>query len=115
MRPRALAWLVVSLAMHAGAPAVAQTPAERPGYLGRAVSKTDRDVRVSVAVLSDEEGEAVYGARLAAMSIQPVWVEVAKAGVQTYGLLSPGIEPHTMTKAPLELMGAATSNWSPRV
>jgi hypothetical protein len=94
MRTRALAWLVVSLALHASAPAIAQTSAERPGYLERAVSKTDRDVGVSVVVLSDEEGEAVYGAPLAAMSIQPVWVEVANDGDQTYWLLSPGIDPN---------------------
>ena len=86
--------VLLVLALVAGPDSIAQSTAARPGYLERVVSKSDRDVRLSVAVLSDEESEVVYGAPLAAMSIQPVWVEVANDGDRAYWLLSPGIDPN---------------------
>jgi hypothetical protein len=51
-------------------------------------------VQVSVAVLSDIESEALYGAPLADKSIQPVWVKVENMGDRAYWLLSPGLDPN---------------------
>jgi hypothetical protein len=94
MNKRALAWPVVVLALLAGTPSIAQTSDTRPGYLRRESSRTDQDVQVSVAVLSDRESEALYGAPLAKKSIQPVWVKVENRGDRAYWLLSPGLDPN---------------------
>lgn len=94
MNKRALNWPVLVLALLAGTPAIAQTSDAEPGYLTRESSRTDRDVQVSVAVLSDRESEALYGARLAKKSIQPVWVKVENNGDRAYWLLSPGLDPN---------------------
>lgn len=93
MNTRALTWPVVVLALLAGTPSVAQTSEARLGFLSRAASRTDQDVQVSVAVLSDIESEALYGAPLADRSIQPVWVKVENKGDRAYWLLSPGLDP----------------------
>ncbi len=93
MNTRALTWPVVVLALLAGTPSVAQTSEARLGFLSRAASRTDQDVQVSVAVLSDIESEALYGAPLADKSIQPVWVKVENKGDRAYWLLSPGLDP----------------------
>lgn len=94
MNKRALNWPVLVLALLAGMPSIAQTSDARPGYLTRESSRTDQDVQVSVAVLSDRESEALYGARLAKKSIQPVWVKVENRGDRAYWLLSPGLDPN---------------------
>jgi LssY C-terminus len=100
MNKRALNWpilvlaLLALLALLAGTPLVAQTSDARPGYLARESSRTDQDVQVSVAVLSDRESEALYGARLARKSIQPVWIKVENRGDRAYWLLSPGLDPN---------------------
>jgi len=100
MNKRALNWpvlvlaLLALLALLAGTPSIAQTSDARPGYLTRESSRTDQDVQVSVAVLSDRESEALYGARLAKKSIQPVWVKVENRGDRAYWLLSPGLDPN---------------------
>ena len=76
------------------AAAVAQAAPDVPGYRSRAASRSEADVRVSVAVLSAEESEAVYGVPLAAKSIQPVWIEVENRGDRSYWLMSPGVDPN---------------------
>ena len=94
MNKRALTWPVVVLALLAGTPSAAQAAEARPGYLTREASKTDRDVQVSVAVLSDKESEVLYGVPLADKSIQPVWVKVENNGDRAYWLLSSGLDPN---------------------
>jgi hypothetical protein len=94
MNTRALTWPVVVLALLAGTPAVAQTSEARLGFLSRERSRTDQDVKVSVAVLSDNESEAIFGAPLADKSIQPVWVKIENNGDRAYWLLSPGLDPN---------------------
>lgn len=83
--------VLVSLSL--AATAIAQTSPEVPAYTGRTVSRTDADVRVSVAALSAAESEAVYGVPLAERSIQPVWIEVENRSQYTYWLMSPGLDP----------------------
>jgi hypothetical protein len=94
MNKRALNWPVLLLALLAGTPPIAQTSDAPPGYLTRESSRTDQDVQVSVAVLSDRESEALYGVPLAKRSIQPVWVKVENRGDRAYWLLSPGLDPN---------------------
>ena len=45
-------------------------------FMGRAQTKTDGEVRVTVAVPSAEESQQIFGFPLAAKNIQPVWLEV---------------------------------------
>jgi hypothetical protein len=63
-------------------------------YKNRAVTRTHGDVRISTAVLSAEESEAVYKVPLAEKSIQPVWIQVENRENRPYYLLSPGIDPN---------------------
>ena len=63
-------------------------------YKSSAVTRSDGGLRVSTAVLSAAESEAVYGVPLANRSIQPVWVEVKNQEDRAYYLLSPGLDPN---------------------
>ncbi|CAE6739553.1 hypothetical protein R69927_00786 [Paraburkholderia domus] len=74
----------------------ATTPPSAGGlaYKSRAVTRTNGGVRVSAAVLSAEESEAVYGVPLAKKMIQPVWIEVRNDDTHTYFLMSPGLDPN---------------------
>ena len=45
-------------------------------FMDRSQTKTDGDVRVTVAVPSAEENEQIFGFPLANKKIQPVWLEV---------------------------------------
>jgi hypothetical protein len=89
---RALAAGLVAIALAACA---ATLPTSAAGdYKGRAVARSDGALRVSTAVLSPEESEAVYGVPLATKSIQPVWIEVENRDDRAYYLLSPGLDPN---------------------
>lgn len=94
---RKLAVVVLSMALGGGASAQstqsAPSAAQPPGYQTRAVTREDGGLRVSVAVLSDEESEHVYGAPLASKSIQPVWVRIENHEAGAYYLLFPGLDP----------------------
>ncbi len=57
-------------------------------FRDRSQSKYDKDVRVTTAVPSAEETEALFGADLAANEIQPVWVKVENHGDTAYHLVS---------------------------
>jgi hypothetical protein len=65
-----------------------------PGYQNRAVTRTEGGIEVSTAVLSPEEGAALYGVPLADRNIQPVWIEVRNREDRRYFLLSPGLDPN---------------------
>ena len=90
---RALAAVALG-AVLAGCAYAPVPPAAGLDYRSRAVTRTDGGVRVTAAVLSAEESEAVYGAPLASKSIQPVWVEVENRDDRPYYLLFPGLDPN---------------------
>jgi hypothetical protein len=52
-----------------------QVPEQLP-FMQRAQTKTDAEVRVTVAVPSAEESQQIFGFPLAGKNIQPVWLEV---------------------------------------
>jgi len=66
----------------------------QPDFRARAVTRDEGGLRVSVAVLSDEESERLYGVPLASKSIQPVWISIENHAGQAYYLLFPGIDPN---------------------
>ena len=74
--------------------AVAQDARDHPGYLERAQSGTQGDVRVSAAALSSDESAAVYGVPLADKLIQPVWIEVENKEDVPYWLMFAGLDPN---------------------
>ena len=65
-----------------------------PDFRARAVTRIEGGLRVSVAVLSDEESERLYGVPLASKSIQPVWISIENHADQAYYLMFPGIDPN---------------------
>lgn len=69
-------------------------------FLDRVQSKSDPDVRVSVAVPSAEESAEIFQADLIRSEIQPVWVKVENHSDQTYYLLSTATDPNHFS--PLE-------------
>jgi hypothetical protein len=84
---------VVAVGAFGGAAVLAQDTLGKQAYVSRARSGTQGEVRVSAAALSAEESAAVYGARLADKSIQPVWVEVENNEETPYWLLYAGLDP----------------------
>ncbi|MGD8660878.1 MAG: LssY C-terminal domain-containing protein [Desulfobacterales bacterium] len=57
-------------------------------------SKHDDEVRVTVAVPSAEENQALFSANLALKEIQPVWVKVENHSDRTYYLISAATDPN---------------------
>ena len=56
-------------------------------------SKVKGEVRVTVAVLSDEESRQLFGVNLAGQEMQSVWVRVQNADSSPYYLMSAGLDP----------------------
>lgn len=86
---RMLAVVVLSMALEG----VASAQSAPQDYKSRAVMREDGGLRVSVAVLSPEESEGVYGAPLASKSIQPVWIRIENHDDRAYYLMFPGLDP----------------------
>ena len=59
----------------------------------RSKSKVSGEVRVTVAVLSDEESRQLFGVNLAGQGMQSVWVRVQNADSSPYWLMSAGLDP----------------------
>ena len=94
---RTPAVFVLSMALGGGVSAQSvqseASASQEPAYVSRAVTRVDGGLRVSVAVLSTEESERVYGAPLASKAIQPVWVRIENHDDRAYYLLFPGLDP----------------------
>jgi len=92
--------LLLSLAMFAGCATTYATSPYHPKSINevrfrdRAQSKFDNDVRVTTAVPTSEESEAIFGANLAGKEIQPVWMKVENHGDRTYLLVSSVVDPN---------------------
>ena len=80
------------------------------GFRERAQSKNDEDVRVTVAVLSAEEGKVLFGVDLASKNIQPVWVRVENHDTRHYWLAATGVDPDYFS--PLEVAHVFHSGYS---
>jgi len=63
-------------------------------FRDRAQSKDDQDVRVTTAVPSAKETEAIFGSNLAGIEIQPIWVKVENHSDKTYYLVSAAVDPN---------------------
>jgi LssY C-terminus len=63
-------------------------------FRDRSQSKYDNDVRVTTAVPTAEETEAIFGANLVGKEIQPVWLKVENHSDTTYLLVSSVVDPN---------------------
>jgi len=70
-------------------------------FRDRLQSKYDEDVRVTAAVPSAEEAQAIFGKDLAQKDIQPVWVKVENHSNKTFYLVSITVDPNYFS--PLEV------------
>ena len=66
---------------------------ERLPFMERAQTKTEGDVRVTVAVPGAEESEQIFGFPLAGRGIQPVWLEVENNGDTGFFLFHIAMDP----------------------
>lgn len=97
MEPARAFLLTIAVMATVGFLAGCATPATTESdtdFHGRAVTRADGGVTVSVAVLSADESEARYEAPLAKKGMQPVWVEVRNDEDRPYFLLYPGLDPN---------------------
>src|SRR5262245_33468249 len=59
-------------------------PAGEVDFLERAQSQRADGITVTVAVPSDAQAGALFGVSLAAVGIQPVWLEIENASASAY-------------------------------
>ena len=80
-----------------------QAPAEvsDAALRARAMSATERDVRVTAAVLSAEDSRRMFGADVNKTGVQSVWIEVQNRTSQPLWLLRSGTDPDYFS--PLEV------------
>jgi len=84
--------LLVSLAYIGCAQFQHKLPEAMP-FMDRSQTKTDGDVRVTVAVPSAEESEQIFGFQLAGKNIQPVWLEVENNSDRGFFLYHIAMDP----------------------
>ena len=63
-------------------------------FRDRGQSTFDDEVRVTAAVPSREESEALFGADLSKSEIQPIWVKIENHSDHTFYLLSVAVDPN---------------------
>jgi hypothetical protein len=86
-------WILVSLALIGCAQFQHILPEALP-FMDRSQTKTDGEVRVTVAVPSTEESEQIFGFPLAAKNIQPVWLEVENNSDKAFFLYHIAMDPN---------------------
>jgi hypothetical protein len=79
-------------------------------FRDRSQSKSDDEVRVTVAVPSAEENRALFGVDMSVKEIQPVWVKVENHSDQTYILLSVSVDSNYFS--PMETAYALRGGFS---
>jgi len=96
-------WLILSplimLKLIGCATTVASTPFEPTSinevrFRDRSLSKHDDEVRVTVAVPTATENQALFSANLTLKEIQPIWVKVENHSDRTYYLISAATDPN---------------------
>jgi hypothetical protein len=75
---------LVATAPLAGCAPYQPRPAAEVGFLQRAQSRRADGITVTVAVPTDAQGAALFGVSLAAVGIQPVWLDIENATPHAY-------------------------------
>jgi hypothetical protein len=99
MKTLRLALVVVITIVFAGCAALTTSPfapksVNEVKFRDRLQSKYDQDVRVTTAVPSAEEAQAIFGKNLAKKDIQPIWVKVENHSDNSYYLISAAVDPN---------------------
>jgi len=75
-------------------------PLSAVALLEQAKTKNDGAVRISVAVLNEEQNKALFGASLVDVGIQPIWLRIENNDTIPYILFPHNVDPHAFS--PLE-------------
>jgi hypothetical protein len=81
-------------------------------FRDRSQSKYDKDVRVTTAVPTAQEAEAIFGVNLAGREIQPIWIRVENHTDRTFYLVSAAVDPNYFS--PIEAAYAVHGGFSQR-
>ena len=111
----AAALAIFGLALALGGCATWQAPTEvdDSALRARAVSATQRGVRLNASVLSAEDSRRLFGADVNATGVQPVWIEVENRTSGPLVLLRAGIDPNYFS--PLEVAWSFHAPlWNPK-
>jgi len=79
-------------------------------FRDRSQSLYDKDVRVTTAVPSSEEAEAIFGVDLARKEMQPIWIKVENHSDKIYHLVSIAADPNYFS--PIEAAYAVHGSFS---
>ncbi len=63
-------------------------------FLERIETQEDGNVKVSLVVLSDKEGEEVFGTPLAKRGVQPIWLKIENGDSHPYLFLKRNLDPN---------------------
>jgi len=91
-RPVLLVWCFLLLTL-SGCASYHPFAVDEVPFKNHSQTKVDGNVRVTAAVLTNQEGEQVFGVDLALRWVQAVWVEVENKGSHNYWLLSSALDP----------------------
>ena len=80
------------LAACGAAPWKPPVPVDQVEFKAYAISRTDGNVTVTVAIPGAGESELLFGTPLYKEGIQPVWIEVVNRGGKDYVLLKTGVD-----------------------
>jgi hypothetical protein len=100
-----------SLLLVAGCASFRPVPLPEVPFKDRAITQVDDKLRVTVAVLSPEEGEKVFGVDVAGRDVQPVWIEIENKGEDPYWLFQSRMDPDYYSPAEVAYMNRF--RWSP--
>jgi hypothetical protein len=98
--------LVAATLFVASLAAQAQEEPRNPAFLDRALSQSNGDVRITVAVPSGSETQELFGVPLYKKKIQPVWLDITNERESAITFLPLGLDPEYFTPIESALLGS---------
>lgn len=85
-------WIILAAASGCGG-SYSPKPPEEVSFLDRAETQSRNGITITVAVLSREESEEVFGVDLAANGVQPVWLDIENNTGKPYFFMPIALDP----------------------
>jgi hypothetical protein len=85
-------WIILAAASGCGG-SYSPKPPEEVSFLDRAETQSRNGITITVAVLSREESEEVFGVDLAANGVQPVWLDIENNTKKPYFFMPIALDP----------------------